>query len=117
MAAEGATVWVHDYHLMLLPQLIRKQFPDIPTIAEQGLPGFDVSAWFGVFTTAGTPRPLLRVFFLVLCACGFDAGRVPQDDRAVERGSVRDVEMDAGGPGRAGEVRHRVAAGAGGETN
>jgi tripartite-type tricarboxylate transporter receptor subunit TctC len=23
------------------------------------LPGFDVSAWFGVFTTAGTPRPVV----------------------------------------------------------
>jgi tripartite-type tricarboxylate transporter receptor subunit TctC len=33
--------------------------PDVPTIAEQGLPGFDVSAWFGVFTTAGTPRPVV----------------------------------------------------------
>jgi tripartite-type tricarboxylate transporter receptor subunit TctC len=34
--------------------------PDVPTIAEQGLPGFDVSAWFGVFTTAGTPRPVVN---------------------------------------------------------
>jgi tripartite-type tricarboxylate transporter receptor subunit TctC len=33
--------------------------PDVPTIAEQGLPGFDVSAWFGVFTTAGTPRAVV----------------------------------------------------------
>lgn len=33
--------------------------PEVPTIAEQGLPGFDVTAWFGVFTTAGTPRPVV----------------------------------------------------------
>ena len=30
--------------------------PDVPTVAEQGVAGFDVSAWFGVFTTAGTPK-------------------------------------------------------------
>jgi len=34
--------------------------PDVPTIAEQGFPGCDVSAWFGVFTTAGTPRPVVN---------------------------------------------------------
>lgn len=33
--------------------------PEVPTIAEQGLAGFDVTAWFGVFTTAGTPRPIV----------------------------------------------------------
>jgi len=29
--------------------------PDIPTIAESGLPGFDVSAWDAIFAPAGTP--------------------------------------------------------------
>ena len=29
--------------------------PDIPTIAEQGLPGYDVSVFFGVVAPAGTP--------------------------------------------------------------
>jgi tripartite-type tricarboxylate transporter receptor subunit TctC len=29
--------------------------PEIPTIAESGLPGFEVSAWDGVFAPAGTP--------------------------------------------------------------
>ena len=29
--------------------------PEIPTIAESGLPGFDVAAWFGLFAPAGTP--------------------------------------------------------------
>lgn len=35
------------------------QLPDVPTVAEQGLAGFDVAAWFGVFTTGGTPRPVV----------------------------------------------------------
>lgn len=29
--------------------------PDLPTMAESGLAGFDVSTWFGVFAPAGTP--------------------------------------------------------------
>lgn len=32
-----------------------KLFPDLPTIAEAGLPGFDVDAWFGMAAPAGTP--------------------------------------------------------------
>lgn len=33
--------------------------PDIPTIAESGVPGFDISTWYGVFTTAKTPQPII----------------------------------------------------------
>ncbi len=34
--------------------------PEIPTVAEQGLAGFDVSSWYGVFAPAALPRPLLQ---------------------------------------------------------
>jgi tripartite-type tricarboxylate transporter receptor subunit TctC len=30
--------------------------PELPTIAESGLAGFDISTWFGIFAPAGTPR-------------------------------------------------------------
>ncbi len=33
--------------------------PDIPTLAELGLPDFDVSAWTGLFAPAGTPRAVI----------------------------------------------------------
>jgi tripartite-type tricarboxylate transporter receptor subunit TctC len=33
--------------------------PDLPTIAESGLPGFDISTWFGIFVPAGTPREVI----------------------------------------------------------
>lgn len=33
--------------------------PDVPTIAEQGLPGFEATSWFAVFAPAGTPRPIV----------------------------------------------------------
>ncbi len=33
--------------------------PDVPTIAESGAPGFDISTWFGVLAPGATPRPLI----------------------------------------------------------
>ncbi|KAF1023055.1 MAG: hypothetical protein GAK30_00745 [Paracidovorax wautersii] len=32
-------------------------FPDLPTIGESGVPGFDIAAWDALFAPAGTPRP------------------------------------------------------------
>jgi tripartite-type tricarboxylate transporter receptor subunit TctC len=34
-------------------------FPDVPTVAESGVPGFDVITWFGLFAPAATPRPII----------------------------------------------------------
>ena len=33
--------------------------PDLPTMAEQGLPGFDVPIWFGLMAPPGTPQPII----------------------------------------------------------
>lgn len=33
--------------------------PDIPTIAEEGLPGYESGTWYGLFAPAGTPAPLV----------------------------------------------------------
>jgi tripartite-type tricarboxylate transporter receptor subunit TctC len=33
---------------------------DVPTIIEQGVPGFDVNAWFGLLAPAGTPREVVQ---------------------------------------------------------
>jgi tripartite-type tricarboxylate transporter receptor subunit TctC len=33
--------------------------PDVPTISESGLPGFDVSLYYGLVAPAGTPRPVI----------------------------------------------------------
>ena len=33
--------------------------PDLPTMAEAGLPGFDISTWYGLFAPAGTPAPVV----------------------------------------------------------
>jgi tripartite-type tricarboxylate transporter receptor subunit TctC len=36
-----------------------KALPDVPTMAEAGVTGYDVSPWFAVFAPAGTPRPII----------------------------------------------------------
>ncbi|MEO8202800.1 MAG: tripartite tricarboxylate transporter substrate binding protein [Betaproteobacteria bacterium] len=33
--------------------------PDVPTIAESGLPGYEVAGWFGLYAPAGTPRDIV----------------------------------------------------------
>jgi tripartite-type tricarboxylate transporter receptor subunit TctC len=33
--------------------------PNIPTIAESGLPGFEASSWFGLLAPAGTPAAIV----------------------------------------------------------
>lgn len=35
------------------------QFPDVPTIAESGVAGYDMSSWYGVLATAGTPQAVI----------------------------------------------------------
>ena len=34
--------------------------PDVPTIAEAGLPGYESTQWFGILAPAGTPRPIIE---------------------------------------------------------
>jgi tripartite-type tricarboxylate transporter receptor subunit TctC len=34
--------------------------PDLPTVAEAGLPGFEVIGWFGWLAPAATPRPIVE---------------------------------------------------------
>jgi tripartite-type tricarboxylate transporter receptor subunit TctC len=35
--------------------------PDVPTIAEAGVPGYEVSLWYGLFAPAGTPATIVQV--------------------------------------------------------
>ena len=37
-----------------------KALPNVPTMAEAGVPGFDVSAWFGLAAPAGTPAAIVK---------------------------------------------------------
>jgi tripartite-type tricarboxylate transporter receptor subunit TctC len=35
-------------------------YPDIPTIAESGFPGFEASVWYGIVAPAATPKPVVQ---------------------------------------------------------
>ncbi|MFT3778527.1 MAG: tripartite tricarboxylate transporter substrate binding protein [Ottowia sp.] len=35
------------------------ELPDVPTIAEAGVPGYEATSWFGMFAPAATPKPVL----------------------------------------------------------
>ncbi|MDT0138362.1 tripartite tricarboxylate transporter substrate binding protein [Acidovorax sp. PRC11] len=35
------------------------ELPDVPTIAEAGVPGYEATSWFGMFAPAGTPAPVV----------------------------------------------------------
>ena len=46
--------------------------PDVPTVAEQGLPGFEATAWFGVLAPAATPAPVVQRLGTELNAIALD---------------------------------------------
>lgn len=48
--------------------------PDLPTIAEAGLPGYDLSPWFAVYMPAGTPAPVVQKIHKALT----DAMKLPE---------------------------------------
>ncbi len=35
------------------------ELPNVPTIAEAGVPGYEATSWFGLFAPAGTPAPVV----------------------------------------------------------
>ena len=34
--------------------------PDVPTVAESGLPGYESVSWWGILAPAGTPQPIVE---------------------------------------------------------
>jgi tripartite-type tricarboxylate transporter receptor subunit TctC len=42
--------------------------PDVPTVADSGYPGFEVSLWLGFFAPKGTPAPVLKKLYNELVA-------------------------------------------------
>ncbi len=46
--------------------------PDIPTIAEAGVPGYDFELWHGLFAPAKTPRPIVDKIRAALAAAQDD---------------------------------------------
>jgi tripartite-type tricarboxylate transporter receptor subunit TctC len=76
MTFDLATVMPHVKSGKLRPIAVanRKRataLPEVPTIAEAGVPGYEASAWYGLFAPAGTPQAtLMRLNAAVLKALG-----------------------------------------------
>jgi tripartite-type tricarboxylate transporter receptor subunit TctC len=50
--------------------------PDVPTVAEQGYPGFEIGTWNGMMAPAGTPAPIVaRLAALMRQACADEGVR------------------------------------------
>jgi len=57
--------------LAVTPAKRSATMPELPTISEAGLPGYDASVWFGAFVRAGTPREIVtRLHEEILKALG-----------------------------------------------
>ena len=69
------------------------QLPEMPTIAEAALPGYDVTTWFGMLAPAGTPKDIItRISVVVL-------GIVNEPESKTYL-TAQGVEPFAGGPER-----------------
>ncbi len=42
--------------------------PDVPSVGESGLPGYDVTSWYGLFAAAGTPEPIVTRLYTEVAA-------------------------------------------------
>jgi tripartite-type tricarboxylate transporter receptor subunit TctC len=61
-AMPTVTGFIKEGKLRALAVTTPKRFrglPDVPTIAEQGYPGYDFSSWFGIIAPPGTPKPVV----------------------------------------------------------
>src|SRR4051812_35632195 len=72
-------------------------FPEIPTIAESGVPGYDAATWGGILAPAGTPKEIVAKLNAAM-----NAALKMEDVRAKLQGAG--IEIQGGTPERFGEV-------------
>ena len=57
-----------------------KQLPDVPTVSEAGIPGFESTGWFGLIAPAGTPNAITeKIYAATVKAVGSDALKASLD--------------------------------------
>ena len=66
-------------------------FPSVPTVAESGVPGYEVNVWFGMQLPGGTPNPLVE-------RMNRDIVRVLKEPAIVKRFREQGVEVIASSP-------------------
>lgn len=65
--------------------------PDVPTIAEAGVPGFEYMTWYGMLVPAGTPRPFVE-------RIQADTAKVIHAPQARERFSMQGLDVYGNSP-------------------
>ncbi len=66
-------------------------YPDVQTVAEAGVPGYDAVAWYGVLAPFGTPAEIVKRLS--------DSVRVAANSELFQRRAKEDgIELDIGGP-------------------
>ena len=66
-----------------------KAFPDVPTVAEQGFPGFEAVSWIGLFAPRGTPKPVVE-------RLNAEVNAVLRDPETVARFAQQGVDVEQG---------------------
>ena len=72
------------------------QAPEVPTVDESGVAGYDVNVWFGVLTVAGTPREIVQ-------RLNADMVRILTSAEVKERFAKMGVDVVAGTPEQFGQ--------------
>ena len=92
------------------------ELPDVPTIAELGYPGYEISSWQGVFAPAGTPKDIIDKLNGEIVAMLQDAGGAGADHprgrrsgRQFARAMVRAIQERSGEVGQGGQERRTVS--------
>ena len=80
-----------------------KVMPQLATIAEQGVPGYEFGAWFGVYAPAATPAPVIKTLNNTIT-------RALRDPRVAERFDKEGAEIVGSSPdGLAKHVKAELA--------
>ena len=57
------------------------ELPDVPTVAEAGVPGYEATSWFGLWTQAKTPAAVQQRLYTAIAKVLKDPGRGQEDQR------------------------------------
>ena len=74
-----------------------KALPDLPTIAESGVPGYDMVGWFGLFAPARTPKTIVE-------ALSTEARRGLHQPEFVARAEAQGTEIVGSSPAELGKL-------------
>ena len=79
------------------------QLPEVPTVSESGIPGFDVDIWYGLIAPAKTPAPIVKKL-------SDDLGRVLSDPDTQSKLRSRGLEPAYLDSAKTGELMRRDVA-------